>query len=232
MLNEQLFPGLRACALFSGIPDIELKSLLSCLNTRASTYSKNQVMTVTGTHLHGIGILTSGEAIITKENAAGDRSVVDVIGRGEVFGEIAAFSGEPVWPATVIAQEQSTAVFIEVWRITRTCDNACPGHRQLIDNALGIVAHKARILSRKLEYMSIKSLRAKVATFILEQAQKSGRSTFIMPLNRNELADFFSVSRPSLSREMGRMRDEGLIDYHRSAVVIKNHQALSLAVRS
>ncbi|HEY8349361.1 MAG TPA: helix-turn-helix domain-containing protein, partial [Clostridia bacterium] len=66
---------------------------------------------------------------------------------------------------------------------------------------------------------------------LLEQYKKSGKTTFMLAMNRNELADFLNVARPSLSREMCRMRDEGMIDFHRSSVQIRDMEALKAAAQ-
>ena len=99
-------------------------------------------------------------------------------------------------------------------------------------NMLSVVSEKAINLNRKVEYLAMKSLRAKLSRFLLEQYKKAGKTMFVMPLNRSELSDFLNVSRPSLSREMCRMRDEGIIDFYRSSVQILDEEALKKALDS
>jgi CRP-like cAMP-binding protein len=89
-----------------------------------------------------------------------------------------------------------------------------------------IVSERAIALSRKVEYLSIKSIRGKISTYLLEQYKKAGKAIFMLPMNRNEMADFLNVSRPSLSREMCKMRDEGIIDFHRASILVKDVRAL------
>lgn len=214
-------------SLFQGVPQEKLRSVWECLNPRVSTYEKNEIIAVAGERLTGVGVMLSGEAIIIRENAAGNRMVMAIIGPGEMFGEIAAFSGNEVWPATVVAQEACTAMFVPPEKITGTCARACSAHKMLVLNTLRIISLKALMLSRKLEYLSIRTLRGKISAFLLEQSRKAGSLTFMMPLNRDELADFLNVSRPALSREMGRMRDEGIIEFHRSSMRIKDREALA-----
>jgi DNA-binding transcriptional regulator LsrR (DeoR family) len=76
------------------------------------------------------------------------------------------------------------------------------------------------MLNKQVEYLTIKSIRGKISTFLIEQYNTFGSLTFVLPMNRKEFAEFLNVSRPSLSREMSRMRDEGIIDFHMSAVKI------------
>ena len=76
------------------------------------------------------------------------------------------------------------------------------------------------MLNKKVEYLTIKSMRGKLSTYLVEQYNKEKNVNITLPLNRNELSDFLNVSRPSMSREMSKMRDEGIIDFHLTAVKI------------
>ena len=82
------------------------------------------------------------------------------------------------------------------------------------------------MLNKKVEYLTIKSMRGKISTYLLEQYRREGDVNITLPLNRNELSDFLNVSRPSMSREMSKMKDEGIIDFHLTAVKIRNIEGL------
>jgi CRP-like cAMP-binding protein len=92
----------------------------------------------------------------------------------------------------------------------------------LITNMLQVISGKALLLDRKVEYLAMKSLRGRIGALFLEEHKKKGASTFMLSMKRNEIADFLNVTRPSLSREMCRMRDEGIIDFHMASVQIKD----------
>jgi len=214
------------CGLFRGITPDELNIVFGCLKPNVSSYEKNEWVAAAGEKFNGLGIVLSGEVVVAKENAAGSRVIMAVNGPGEMFGEIAAFSGEGVWPVTVSARTACTVMFLPAGKIVGNCERLCASHRQLVINLLEIVSGKALMLHRKLEYLAIKSLRGKVSSFLLEQQKMAGRATFMMPMKRNELADFLNVSRPSLSREMCRMRDEGILEFHRESIKINDIAAL------
>lgn len=211
---------LTKCALFEGISPEDLNIVLTCLNPKVAGYDKHEALNVTGERLSGLGIVLAGEVVVAKENAAGNRVIMAVNGPGEMFGEIAAFSDDRVWPASVVARSACTVMLLPAGKIVGNCERSCVSHKLLISNMLSIVSNKALMLTRKVEYLAIRSLRAKICTFLLEQFRRTGKETFMMPLKRNELADFLNVSRPSLSREMSRMRDEGVIDFHRDSIKI------------
>lgn len=212
--------------LFDGIEIEEINSMLSCLKPQIAKYSKGECIVLTGDDFDRIGIILEGEASVMKENVAGNSIMMTLLTPGDMFGEIVAYSLKKVWPATVYAQGDCTVLFMPPDKIVGSCNNACPKHKKLIQNMLKIVSEKALLLNRKVEYLTIKSMRDRISAFLLEQQKKLGNNTFQLPFNRNEMADFLNVSRPSLSREMCKMRNEGIIDFHRDSIRILNMKEL------
>lgn len=213
-------------SLFEGIEAEDLAMMLGCLEPKISAYQKNNFITIAGERFESIGIILEGEAVVIKENAAGNRVVMDILKPGDIFGEVVVFAAESVWPGSVVAQGPSKALFISRQKILGQCQKTCPWHRTLIQNMLRIVSEKAMALNKKVEYLTIKSMRGKIAAFLLEQYRRTGKNTFDLPMNRNEMADFLNVSRPSMSREMCRIKEEGIIDFHLSSIRIKDLKAL------
>lgn len=216
--------------LFEDLDKDELITMLMCISPSVSSYKKKEYITNTGEDFTGIGIIVEGKVIVTKENAAGDRIIMAKLEEGDLFGEMIAFSNHDKWPATVIAETTCTVLFLSPDKIIGNCPNMCPGHKFLIQNMLTLVSQKALGLNRKMEYLAIKSIRGKISTYLLEQHKKHGEQTFMIPLKRNELAEFLNVSRPSLSREMIKMKDEGVIDFYRSSFKILDLKMLKASL--
>lgn len=208
--------------IFHDISASALEIMLDCLIPKVYHYKKNSYIAVEGEIYTGLGILLSGEASVAKENASGSRVIMTMIGPGDLFGEMIAFSKKEHWPASVFAQTTCSVMFLSPEKIIGGCTNICTSHKQLIKNLLGILSTKALMLNQRVEYLAIKSMRAKISVYLLEQYKINGKNTFILPLKRNEWADFLSVSRTALSRELGRMRDEGIIEFYRTSVKINN----------
>ncbi len=221
---------LAGSALFAGISADTLAVMLDCLQPRVASFAKGSFIAAAGEPFTGLGILLAGEAAVVKENIAGSRSVLTALRAGDMFGEMIAFSSRKTWPASVFAQSECSVVFLPPQKITGACPHACDGHQRLIRNMLLIVSEKALTLNRKVEYLTIKSMRTKVAAYLIEQYKCNDKKTFLLPLKRNDLADFLNVSRTALSREMGRMRDAGLIDFYRSSVKLTNIEELAKLV--
>ena len=214
--------------LFYGIEKEDIQAMLNCLKPRVCSYDRNDYIVRGGDAFESLGIVLKGEATVSKENAAGNRIVMTLLKQGDIFGEILAFSRQLVWPATVQAQESSEVIFFPREKIIGECDRMCPWHRSLIQNFLRIISERALKLNKKIEYLTIKSMRGKISTYLLEQYKRTGDKNIILPLNRNELSDFLNVSRPAMSREMSKMRDEGVIDFHLTAFRILNLEAVKI----
>jgi len=225
---EQL-SALSSSKLFSGIGKEELAAFLICLNPRIQEYEKDDFIAIAGEPLEGIGLVLSGKVGILKESIAGNRTILSVLRQGNLFGEAAAWGSGRRWPATALAMEPCCVLFIPPEKLTGQCPRNCAWHKSIIGNMLGILAEKAMELNRKMELLEIKSMRGKLCAYFYDLYKRAGSTAFTLPLNRNDLADYLDVSRPSMSREMGRMRDEGIIDFHLSSVLIKDVKQIQSA---
>ena len=117
-------------------------------------------------------------------------------------------------------------MYIHPEKILGVCDKVCFSHKTLISNIVKVISKKAFILNKKVEYLTIKSMRGKLSKYLIEQYKIAGSLTFTISLNREELADFLNVSRPSMSRELCKMRDSGVIDFYKESVRIINLKEL------
>jgi CRP/FNR family transcriptional regulator, dissimilatory nitrate respiration regulator len=214
--------------LFQGIERTAISTMLNCLKPLVSSYYRNDYIVTEGDAYESVGLVLKGTVTVSKENAAGNRIVMTLLAPGDIFGEMVTFSNQKIWPATVQAQEVCEVLFLPRGKIVAECERMCPWHRTLILNFLKIISERAIMLNKKVEYLNIKSMRGKISTYLLEQYKRTGDKNIILPLNRNELADFLNVSRPSMSREMCKMRDEGVIDFHLTAFRILDIEALKV----
>lgn len=212
--------------LFDGIDASELEAMLKCLVFKVSEYNKNEYIAFAGEKFDSVGIVVEGSAAVIKEDSEGNCVIMALLKPGDMFGEMAAFSSRPIWPANVHAQEKCMICFISTAKIVSACSNACRWHTVLIRNFLRTLSEKALMLNRKVEYLMIKSMRGRICAFLLEQYQRTETTTLRLSMNRNELADFLNVSRPSMSRELSKMKEEGLIDFHKETFKLINVEAL------
>ncbi len=225
-MYQQWIEVLASSPLFRGIGPEALGIMLNCLKPRVKDCRQREIVAACGQRFQGIGIVASGKLALTRETFSGDRIMLDILEAGDIFGETAAFSDSQTWPVTVISQEDSTVLFLPPDRIVGSCSNICRSHSTLIMNTLNILSNRVMTLNRKIEHLSAKSLRGKISGYLLELYRQAGRASLTVPMKRHELADYLGMPRPSLSRELGRMQGDGLIEFSGRQIVIRNAAAL------
>lgn len=223
---EKYIDVIKDAPLFRGIKEEEISLLLKCLTPKIQSYGKNESIVNSGESIDRFGIILEGEAIIVKENAEGNRVILSVVNKGDLFGEMLVFSSNKIWPVTVRVQSSCKVLFLTNSDLIARCGNNCSFHISMLQNFMKVISDKSLMLNKKVQYLSIKSIRGKICTYLFDQYQLKKNINVMLPLKRNELADFLNVSRPSMSREICQMRDEGIIDFHLSTFRIKDMEAL------
>lgn len=225
-MYEEWTKSLVRSPLFRNMTEEGLAAMMNCLQPRLHVYGNREIIAVYGQSFTGVGIIAAGKVALTRDTYSGGRIVLDVLKSPDIFGEVVAFSDDPVWPATVVAQEDCTIFFLPPDKITGNCANICPAHKSLINNILRIVSNKALAMNRKIEHLSAPRIRGKISSYLLDEYGKSGADRLRLPMQRQELADYLGIPRPSLSREMGFMRDEGIIEFRGREVYLRDILAL------
>ena len=213
---KKYIPILKRTKLFSGVGEDDIASLLSCLGARKKEYKKGEYILREGEHISDIFILVDGKIHIQKDDYWGNRSILSVISVGEMFGEGYAAPESAALLNDVVAVEDSSVIFFDVKRILTTCSSACRFHNMIVQNMFFAISDKNRKLVQKLGHMSGRTTRAKLISYLSEEAKRQGSSAFTVPFNRQQLADYLCVDRSAMSNELCKMRDEGMIKFEKS----------------
>mgnify|MGYP003290581160 FL=1 len=213
---KKYIPVLKRTKLFSGVGEEDISSLLSCLGARKKEYKKGEYILREGEHISDIFILVEGKIHIQKDDYWGNRSILSVISVGEMFGEGYAAPESGALLNDVVAVEDSSVIFFDVKRILTTCSSACRFHNMIVQNMFFAISDKNRKLVQKLGHMSGRTTRAKLISYLSEEAKRQGSSAFTVPFNRQQLADYLCVDRSAMSNELCKMRDEGMIKFEKS----------------
>ena len=219
-MEQKLLDAVKSSVLFRNIDDASLDIMLDCLNPRMKKYRQREIIVSYGQPFTGIGIIAGGRIALTREQFSGNRIIMGFLDAGNIFGEMIAFSNNKTWPVTIISQEDSTVLYLPPDRITNTCSNVCASHTTLILNMLGILSNRALMLNRKIEHISAKNIRGKLSSYLLDVLRESKENTVDISMKRHELADYLNIPRPSLSRELGLMRDEGILRFEGSTIMV------------
>lgn len=213
-------PLLKKSKLFYGIKEKEIESMLQCLSARKCSFQKGEIVFQRGEQISNVALLLEGCIHIRKEDYWGNLSILNEISEGEVFGEVYACLENTKMLHNAAAVKNSEILFLDIKRILKTCSSACAFHGRLIQNLLAVMASKNKTLAQKLEYMSQRTTREKLLSYLSEQSLKAGNASFDIPFNRQQLADFLSVDRSAMSNELCKMRDEGILEFDRNHFVL------------
>ncbi len=212
---------LRSSQLFSGISENEISSMLLCLNAKTEEFSKDSFVLRTGEVIDAVGFVLSGSMLIIQEDIWGNRNIISKAGPGQTFAAAYACASGSRLNVAVIAETPVTVMFLNVKRIMNICPSACSHHSRIIRNLLGELAEKNLQFNEKLTHIGQRSTRAKIMSYLSAEAQRNGKYEFDIPFSRQQLADYLSVERSGLSQELGKMRNEKLIDFHKNHFILK-----------
>lgn len=217
---------LKRIALFHGIGEAALSDMLQCLGAIEKSYKKGRFILMAGDPLPYVGIVLSGQATVFKTDLLGSRTVLGALEPPQLFAETFVCAGVKTSPVTVEAATDADVMLLAFDRILRTCASCCLHHSALIHNMLRIVAQKNIALSEKLDHMARKTTRQKLASYLIDQATRFDNRRFEIAHDRQALADYLSVNRSALSRELSRMSEEGALDYQRNSFYIRSLEQL------
>ena len=207
--------------LFRGLEEAEITSLLGCLNAVERSFQKGEVILSEGSITENIGIVLSGMAVISCNDIWGNTSILGNVAPGSVFAEVyACIPGQPML-VTVSAVEDTSVLFMNVGRVLATCTNACPFHTRLVRNLLTVCAHKSLQLSQRIQHTSSKFIRGRLMSYFSECAKRAGSNSFLIPYNRQQLADYLNVDRSTMCNELSKMQKDGIIEYERNRILLK-----------
>lgn len=207
---------LRDCWLFRGLADDEIDSVLGCISARQQHHPKQQILFHAGDPVHRAGIVLSGELHLFREDFWGNQTILANVQRGELFGEVFACLPDCTADISVRVIVSTQVLYLDMQKLLTPCCSGCAFHTRLVHNFIGVLAQKNRLLNQKMHHLTQRTLRGKLLSYLSQQSTLAGTATFCIPFNRQQLADYLSVDRSALSTELGRLRDEGSLMFHKN----------------
>lgn len=208
--------------LFSGLDSDDIHAILSCLSAKEAGYSKGSFIHRYGDCIHTLGIVLSGSVHVLKEDFWGNTNLLSKCGPGDIFGESYAIKTATPLEVSIFASEPSTVLFLDISKLQAVCPNVCSFHQQLLHNLLTVLAEKNYQFSKKLEYITKRTTREKLLSYLSSESGHQNSSTFAIPFNRQQLADYLSVDRSAMSNELSRLKKEGIITFRKNLFTLND----------
>lgn len=207
--------------LFAGVKESDIASMMHCLSAKERNYKKNEYIFHTGDPINQIGMVLEGIVHMMKEDVWGNVMILGEATQGDLFGEVYACAGVEYLEVSVVAKTDVKVLFLDIQKVLTVCSNGCEFHTKIIRNLLSSIASRTLAMTRKVEHMSQRSLRDKVLSYLSSESVTAGSKEFTISFNRQQLAEYLSVDRSALSAELGRMRDEGMLEFRKNQFKLK-----------
>lgn len=213
--------------LFAGLTDAEREALLVCLAPRRRHLKKGETLWHTGDTIKECAAVLSGRLRAESVSVSGERTVCALHAPGSLAGDILMVSENHASPVDVLAAEDTDVLLFSAHKVLNGCASCCTRHGKLRENLLAEIAEKYWAQREHLSILSRRSLRARLAAFLLYRAERAGAESFRLSISREDLADFLHANRSAVSRELSRMRAEGLIDFARDRFTLLDRAVLT-----
>ena len=208
---EKYLPVLRRSPFFAGMTDEEILTVLHCVEGKVLSSKKDQFVFRVGDSTDVMGLVLSGSVMIIQEDYWGHRNIISKCMPGDFFGEPYAATPGSVLNLSVVSAENSEILMLNVRRMLTTCPSACGHHSKLIRNLVAVMSNKVLVLNDKITHVSKRTTKDKLLSYLSSEAIKQGKSSFDIPYDRQQLADFLCVERAAMSAELSKLQKEGII---------------------
>lgn len=214
----EIIKALEYIPLFQSVPEGTYDNVEFNLNSTVKKYDKGSIIHFQHEKCTGLDVILSGIISVQALEKSGSTITISEFGNGETLGSNLLFSSRPQYPMLVLAKTDATILRVA----KKTILNLCNQDADFLEKYLQQISDKALVLTGKINSIALKSIRESVSEYLLLEQQYQKSATITLPFSKKEWAEILGVQRPSLSRELNRMRQEGLIDFHNRSITIKN----------
>lgn len=223
-MEQDIIDILSQSYLFEGIGQAGIDNFLANDAYRIKEYTKNDVFALAGDQVNYLMIVLGGDLIARMVSESGKYIQIDKIGAGRIVAPAMLFASNNVFPVNVIPESDTSVFFMHKDNFLK----AMHRDEKLLYNFIRIVSDINRFLSTKIHTLSLKTIRGKLAEYILSEAERQGKGeTVTLPLTKQELSDKFAVARQALSRSFSELEEEGLIQVKGKEIKILNGRRLA-----
>ncbi len=213
---EKYIDSLSKSILFKNLDIEKIKILLNEVPYTIVNYEKDDVIAIEEDDCNSLGIILNGNVEIHKPFPSGKIVTINNFEAGNVFGEALVFSGTHKYPATIISTTDSKIMYIDKDDIIKLMMS----NDKVLNNFVSVLSNRILMLNNRITNLSHDTVRKKIANIILDEYGKQQSKNLVLPFCRKKMAELLNIPRPSLSRELMNMKNDGIIDYHKNRLEI------------
>lgn len=207
-------------SIFEGIEEEDIKKMLKCFDAKTRTFKKDRTIVTNIINIKMIGIILEGTANVERYDYNGNRSIIEKLEKNSVFGEVFSRLGSDI---SVIATSDCEVLFIEYEHLIKRCKKGCIYHSILTNNVLQLLSKKIVDLNERLEILSKRTIRDKLLSYFELLANNNPKRSFNLPFTYTDLADYLSIDRSAMMREIKNLKEEGFIETSGKKITLKSY---------
>ncbi|MCL2539050.1 MAG: Crp/Fnr family transcriptional regulator [Oscillospiraceae bacterium] len=218
-LTESLTAILRGTKLFTGISEAETERFLNNAGAHKERYRKNDLIICEGDENNRIGVILSGSIVAERVYPDGEVATASKMGAGGVIGDVLSGSSA-VSPVTVIAAEESVLLFFFLSAFIEPNARIQDIQLKLTRNLILDISDKYFELEKRIAVMSARTLRRKILLYLCGVCRDNPGEFFSVEHSREQQAAYLGCERTALSRELAKMKEDGVIDYNKNRFML------------
>ena len=213
---DKYFDSLSKTVLFKSLDYDNLKVLLNSVPYNIVMFNKDDIIAIEGDDCNSLGIILRGSVEVHKPFPSGKIVTINNFQAGNIFGEAILFSGSHKYPANVISTSESIIMYInrdEIIQLMKLND-------KILNNFVTVLSNRILMLNDRITNLSLDTVRKKVANILLVEYKKQKNKSIVLPFCRKKMAEMLNIPRPSLSRELSKMKEDNIIDFSKNRLQI------------
>lgn len=222
-----MYQNITTSPIFRGLTESGIGELLGSTPHSVRSYSKGQTIAQRGDEVKNLCIIVEGSVKGEMVDFSGKILKIEEMHAPMPIAHAFLFGENNRFPVDVIALEDCKILYIPKPEFLRLMQR----DSLVLSNYLNSISNRAQFLSNKLWFLSFKTIKEKIAHYLLNLSKSDVRTTIILPKSHQELAEFFGVTRPALARVLAEMQDEGIIHINRREITILNRSKLLEMIR-
>lgn len=183
----------------------------SCQKAHKKTFSKNEVITSYIEKRNQFCILLSGNADLVRYDLNGNRTIIEHFSKYDIFGEV-FYTITTNNELLVEARKKSEVLFYSYDNIKQKCNSNCKFHQILSQELPELILSKVTDLNTRIELLTQRSIRDKILSYFTLVSTRNLSKSFSLPFSLTDLADYLSIDRSAMMRELKLLKEDGFIE--------------------
>ncbi|MEF2594763.1 MAG: Crp/Fnr family transcriptional regulator [Lachnospiraceae bacterium] len=205
--------------LFQDLSESDLDQLYHAACMRSQFFEKNQTVFHAGDRICEVGIVQTGNVQIEMIDLWGNKSILSSIAPGQIFAETYAICRKPLL-VDVTAAAPCEILFLNLEFLARSFSEPGSCRDAIMQNLFAICVRKNLILSNRIFCTTPKTVRGRLLVYLSSESAKAGSTSFTIPFDRQGMADYLNLDRSALSKELGRMKKDGILDFKKNHFIL------------